>query len=68
MRNPLFQTYKEIREDEKVLECKEEKYIFVNNSEDDLTKMQRDDLMHCLMGIGPIRFLEDGWHINILLE
>jgi hypothetical protein len=62
----LFQTYKETREDEKELEYKEEKYIFVNNSEYDFTRMQPNDLMHCLMSIGSIRFLEDGWHINIL--
>ena len=62
----MFQTYKETRENEKELECKEEKYIFVNNSEYDLTRMQPNDLMYCLMGIGSIRFLEDGWHINIL--
>ena len=68
LRNPLFQTYKEIREDERELDCEEEKYLFVNNSEDDTTKMQNDELMHCLMSIGPIRFLEDGWHINILPE
>jgi hypothetical protein len=68
LRNPLFQTYKEIREDERKLDCQEERYLFVNNSEDDTTKMQTDDLMHCLMCIGPIRFLEDGWHINILLK
>ena len=66
LRNPLFQTYKETKEDELELECQEEKYIFVNNSENDLTKLQSDDLMDCLMGIGSIRFLEDGWHINIL--
>ena len=66
LRNPLFQTYKETKEDELELDCKEEKYIFVNNSENDLTKLQSDDLMDCLMGIGLIRFLEDGWHINVL--
>ena len=66
LRNPLFQTYKETKEDELELDCQEEKYIFVNNSENDLTKLQSDDLMDCLMGIGLIRFLEDGWHINVL--
>ncbi|HKR72745.1 MAG TPA: hypothetical protein VJR94_01395 [Candidatus Nitrosocosmicus sp.] len=66
MRNPLFQTYKETKEDEPELDYQEEKYIFVNNAENDLTKLQSDDLMDCLMGIGLIRFLEDGWHINIL--
>lgn len=63
---PLFQKYNETIEYERELDCKEERYIFVNNSEYDLTKMQPDDLMHCLMGIGSIRFLEDGWRINIL--
>lgn len=68
LRNPLFQTYKETKEDELELDCKEEKYIFVNNSEYDFTKIQSDGLMDCLMGVGLIRFLEDGWHINILPE
>lgn len=68
LENPLFQTYKETKEDELELDCKEEKYIFANNSEYDFTKIQSDDLMGCLMGVGLIRFLEDGWHINILPE
>lgn len=66
MRNPLFQIYKKTRDDELELECQEEKYGFVSNSENDFTKLQSDDLMNCLMGVGLIRFLEDGWHINVL--
>ncbi|HYF98688.1 MAG TPA: hypothetical protein VD815_01210 [Candidatus Saccharimonadales bacterium] len=62
----MFQTYNETEEVDSEPDCIEEKCIFFNDSKYDFTKKQADDLMQCLMGIGLIRFYEDGWHIKVI--